>query len=150
MDANEVDPDDEEGSDAEGDDDEADDDENEDDEDEESSADEVEDDDEELPPVDPAFRRKVAAALKSAGVGIDEDAEEEDEDDADEVDSDVWDDEQMDKVDEQLAAVFKERATTDKKTSSKRESIRLSPRTELIIRSPHGVVAFQDPHSRPL
>jgi len=127
MDDNAIDADDEEMSDAEdGADEDEDADEEDDGEDEaESSDDEVEEDEEDLPPVDPAFRRKVAAALKSAGVGIDEgdaeDGDEDEEEDDEDSDGDVWDDEQMDKVDEQLAAVFKERATMDKKTSSKRE-----------------------------
>ncbi|BEJ00908.1 hypothetical protein CcaverHIS631_0507650 [Cutaneotrichosporon cavernicola] len=60
--------------------------------------------------VDPEFRRRVAEALKVSGV-LDE-KEEGDDDDSD--NESVWDDEQMMKVDEQLAAVFKQQASSKK------------------------------------
>lgn len=105
------------------DDDEGDDDEAEDDE-EESEA-ESEEDEEELGAVDPAFRARVAAALQVSGMDVDADAD--GEEDEDESDDEVWDDEQMMKVDEQLAAVFKERAGAGKKVE-KSESTRLTQR----------------------
>lgn len=70
-----------------------------------------EEDEEELGAVDPAFRARVAAALQVSGMDVDQDGDEDDE----ESDDEVWDDEQMMKVDEQLAAVFKERAGAGKK-----------------------------------
>lgn len=70
--------------------------------------------------VDPEFRRRVAEALKVSGV-LAEDKEGDDEDDSD--NESVWDDDQMMKVDEQLAAVFKTaRGDKDKKSDLKRES----------------------------
>lgn len=66
--------------------------------------------------VDPEFRRRVAEALKVSGV-LDE---KEDDEDGDSDNESVWDDEQMMKVDEQLAAVFKQQASS-KKADLKRE-----------------------------
>jgi DNA polymerase phi len=67
--------------------------------------------------VDPEFRKRVAEALKASGMGVDEDA------DADSDDESVWDDEQMMKVDEQLAAVFKSHAQGNKRADLKHAAI---------------------------
>ena len=84
-----------------------------DDEDEESEAesDDAEEDDEVMGDVDPAFRARVAEALQVSGMGVEAKGDEESSDDDSESDGEVWDDEQMLKVDEQLAAVFRDRAT---------------------------------------
>jgi DNA polymerase phi len=62
--------------------------------------------------VDPDFRRRVAEALKVSGVLDEKEDGEGDDNDSD--DESVWDDEQMMKVDEQLAAVFKQQASSKK------------------------------------
>ena len=106
-------------------------DEDEDDEDAEVSVDDAEEDEEEdeedeeeeqLPDVDPAFRKRVAAALQVSGMDEDGAADGSDsaESEEDESEEEVWDDEQMMKVDEQLAEVFRQQATTTKKSSLKR------------------------------
>jgi len=77
----------------------------------EAESDEAEEDDEEMGDVDPAFRARVAEALQVSGMGVDAKADGDSSDDESDSDSEVWDDEQMMKVDEQLAAVFKDRAT---------------------------------------
>lgn len=89
------------------------------DDDEEESDVESDDEDEEMGTVDPACRARVAAALQVSGMDVDQDAEDDEDEESDE---EVWDDEQMMKVDEQLAAVFKERAGAGKKVV-KSESI---------------------------
>jgi DNA polymerase phi len=82
---------------------------------ESGSEDEVDDgDDDDEDPVDPAFRQRVAEALQVSGMGIDGDVDSDEE-------SEVWDDERMMQVDEQLAAVFKQRASTTQRTDLKRE-----------------------------
>lgn len=70
----------------------------------------AEEDDEEMGDVDPAFRARVAEALQVSGMGV-EAKDGDSSDDGSESDGSVWDDEQMLKVDEQLAAVFRDRAT---------------------------------------
>ncbi|OXH24380.1 DNA polymerase phi subunit [Cryptococcus neoformans] len=84
---------------------------NEEDEDEE----EGEEDDEDLGDVDPAFRQRVAEALKMSGMDAGEDVEEGSEAESEE----YWDDDQMMKVDEQLAQVFRERAAAASKNDMK-------------------------------
>ncbi|WWC68679.1 uncharacterized protein I206_102613 [Kwoniella pini CBS 10737] len=106
---------------SEGDNDEEDDDDMEEDDDEEEEAEQSEDeeeeeDEEELPEVDPAFRQRVAEALNVAGLGVDtadKDQEEESEEE------EYMDDEQMMKIDEQLAEVFRQQAASTKKTDLK-------------------------------
>ncbi|WVQ79016.1 hypothetical protein IAT38_001108 [Cryptococcus sp. DSM 104549] len=102
-----------EGEDDEGSDDEDDDEEASGDEDDASSAEEEEEDEDEddMGDVDPAFRQRVADAL-GLGAVDDEDADSD-------AESEHWDDEQMLKVDEQLASVFRERAATSKRTDLK-------------------------------
>ncbi|KAL7419801.1 DNA-directed DNA polymerase [Cryptotrichosporon argae] len=90
------------------------------DEDADEDADDDDDDEEDSEDgdaVDPEFRKRVAAALQVSGLGVDEDATagEGDEDE----DEEAWDDEQMMKVDAQLAAVFRERAGTSKRADLK-------------------------------
>lgn len=87
---------------------------NEEDEDEE----EDEEHDEALGDVDPAFRQRVAEALKVSGMDAGEDVEEGSEAESEE----YWDDDQMMKVDEQLAQVFRERAAAASKNDMKRKS----------------------------
>lgn len=69
--------------------------------------------------MDPAFRARVAEALQvsgmAAGNGDGDDDEEDEEDD------EVWDDDQMMKVDEQLASVFKSQSQTGGKQNDKSE-----------------------------
>ncbi|EIW66554.1 hypothetical protein TREMEDRAFT_35002 [Tremella mesenterica DSM 1558] len=84
---------------------------------EEEEEDEDDDDEEELPPVDPDFRRKVAEALQVTdlledGVNGDNASDSSSEEE-------YWDDEQMMKVDEQLAAAFKQRAASNRKSDLK-------------------------------
>ncbi|WVF67165.1 hypothetical protein IAT40_001911 [Kwoniella sp. CBS 6097] len=115
--AAEAEDDDEEGSDAEvnG---ASDEDEEEDEVEEESEDDdeeEADDDEDDMAPVDPAFRARVAEALNVAGMGVNEDADSDDEDEEEE----VWDDEQMMKVDEQLAEVFRQQASGTKRSDLK-------------------------------
>ncbi|WWD16543.1 hypothetical protein CI109_100970 [Kwoniella shandongensis] len=88
-----------------------------DDEEEAESSEEEEDDDDDdnLAPVDPAFRQRVAEALQVAGMGVDENAD----DGSDDEQEEYWDDDQMMKVDEQLAEVFRQQATTTKRTDLK-------------------------------
>ncbi|TYJ59151.1 hypothetical protein B9479_000140 [Cryptococcus floricola] len=83
----------------------------------ESDEDDPEVDDEEMGDVDPEFRKRVAEALQVSGMGGD--GEEDGKSEADSEDDEVWDDEQMMKVDEQLAKVFKERATASSKNDKK-------------------------------
>jgi DNA polymerase phi len=88
----------------------------------ESSGEDIEgDDDDDMAPVDPAFRQRVVDALKSAGMAVEEDAEGDEDDDDEDADSEVWDDEQMMKVDEQLAQVFKQQAGRTRRVDLKRE-----------------------------
>lgn len=68
--------------------------------------------------VDPAFRQRVAEALKVSGMDAGEDVEEGSEAESEE----YWDDDQMMKVDEQLAQVFRERAAATSKNDMKRKS----------------------------
>lgn len=106
-------------------------DENDEDDDDDESEEEDEDDDEELGAVDPAFRARVAAALQVSGMDVEqggEDGEEEDESD-----EEVWDDEQMMKVDEQLAAVFRDRAGSDKKTTKSESHRRQNESSGMLI-----------------
>lgn len=77
----------------------------------EAESEDAEEDDEEMGDVDPAFRARVAEALQVSGMGVDAKADGDSSDDDSESDGSVWDDEQMLKVDEQLAAVFRDRAT---------------------------------------
>jgi DNA polymerase phi len=85
---------------------------------------EDEDDEDDDGDVDPAFRQRVAEALQVSGMGIDGNAD--GDVDSDE-ESEVWDDERMMQVDEQLAAVFKERSsTTTKRTDLKSEPFALA------------------------
>ncbi|WVR03854.1 hypothetical protein IAU60_000851 [Kwoniella sp. DSM 27419] len=91
-------------------------DEDDDEEDEESEDDDVDEDEDDLAPVDPAFRARVAEALQVSGMGVDENAQD---GDSDEEDEDVWDDEQMMKVDEQLAEVFRQQASGTKRSDMK-------------------------------
>jgi DNA polymerase phi len=83
------------------------------------SFDDIEDDEDEdeNPPVDPAFRQRVAEALGVSGVAVDDETES----DASDGDSEVWDDEQILKVDEQLAEAFRQQANTSKRSGLKRE-----------------------------
>ncbi|OCF44480.1 DNA polymerase phi subunit [Kwoniella heveanensis CBS 569] len=78
-------------------------------------AEEDDDDEDDMAPVDPAFRARVAEALNVAGMGVNEDADGDDEDEEEE----VWDDEQMMKVDEQLAEVFRQQASGTKRSDLK-------------------------------
>jgi DNA polymerase phi len=73
-------------------------------------SDDEEEDDEEMGDVDPAFRARVAEALQVSGMGVETNGDGESDDDDESSDEEVWDDEQMLKVDEQLAAVFRDRA----------------------------------------
>lgn len=75
----------------------------------EDESDGEEEEEEEMGDVDPAFRARVAEALQVSGMGV-EKAEDGESSDDDSSDGEVWDDEQMLKVDEQLAAVFRDRA----------------------------------------
>ncbi|ORY24385.1 DNA polymerase phi-domain-containing protein [Naematelia encephala] len=97
--------------------------EDEDDEDDEMSSAEEDSDDDGSTPVDPAFRARVAEALQVSGMALDGDNAADDDDDEDEEsDEEVWDDEQMMKVDEQLAEVFRQQAG-NKKTDMKHMQI---------------------------
>ncbi|KAK8861548.1 hypothetical protein IAR55_002370 [Kwoniella newhampshirensis] len=91
------------------------DDDDEEEEDESSDEDDDADDEDDMAPVDPAFRQRVAEALQVAGMGVDENAEE----GSDNEEEEYWDDDQMMKVDEQLAEVFRQQATTTKRTDLK-------------------------------
>ena len=86
--------------------------------DETSSTDDSEDMDEEEAEVtvDPAFRQRVADALRVSGAADEGDA---DGDDTDE-ESEEWTDEQMLEVDEQLADVFRQQAMASKRSDLKR------------------------------
>jgi len=79
--------------------------------DDESDDEDVEEDEEEndTAPVDPAFRQRVAEAL---GMNIENEPGAED---SDEDDDDVWDDDQMMKIDNQLAEVFRQHAGSSTK-----------------------------------
>lgn len=85
---------------------------------EDEDEEEEEEDDEDLGEVDPAFRQRVAEALKVSGMDAGEDVEEGSEAESEE----YWDDDQMMKVDEQLAQVFRERAAATSKNDMKRKS----------------------------
>lgn len=85
---------------------------------EDEDEEEEEEDDEALGEVDPAFRQRVAEALKVSGMDAGEDVEEGSEAESEE----YWDDDQMMKVDEQLAQVFRERAAATSKNDMKRKS----------------------------
>lgn len=92
--------------------DEEEDEEEEDDEDDEDDDDEdIDESDDDNAEVDPEFRRRVAEALKVSGALDDEEDEDSD-------NESVWDDDQMMKVDEQLAAVFKSQAAGKSDTKS--------------------------------
>ena len=74
-------------------------------------------DDEANSTVDPAFRQRVADALHISGGALLSDV-----DSIDSVEElEAWDDEQMLKVDEQLAEVFRQQAATAQRTDPKRE-----------------------------
>lgn len=115
----EIDDDGEDDAAADGDDDEDMEDDNGESDDEVSESEDEDEEEDDTAVVDPAFRARVAAALQVSGMNVDETGgNDEDEDDDDESDEEVWDDEQMMKVDEQLAAVFREQragGATDKK-----------------------------------
>lgn len=85
---------------------------------EDEDEEEEEEDGEDLGEVDPAFRQRVAEALKVSGMDAGEDVEEGSEAESEE----YWDDDQMMKVDEQLAQVFRERAAATSKNDMKRKS----------------------------
>ncbi|WVQ74513.1 hypothetical protein IAR50_004114 [Cryptococcus sp. DSM 104548] len=87
----------------------------------ESDGEDLEVDDEEMGDVDPEFRKRVAEALQVSGMGGA--GEEDDKSNAESEIDEVWDDEQMMKVDEQLAKVFKERAATSSKNDKKQNLI---------------------------
>jgi DNA polymerase phi len=74
--------------------------------------------------VDPAFRKRVEEALRAAGMDPEGngDGDEEDEDD-ESSDEEIWDDEQMMKVDEHLAKVFRDRKEGNSKQKAKRAYI---------------------------
>ena len=92
----------------------------EDDEESSSSGDiEEADEDEDTVAVDPSFRQRVAEALQVSGMVTNGDAED-DADDSDSASEEAWDDEQMLKVDEQLSAVFRQRAASNKRSDLKR------------------------------
>ncbi|ADV20875.1 DNA-directed DNA polymerase, putative [Cryptococcus gattii WM276] len=82
---------------------------------EDEDEEEEQEDDEDLGEVDPAFRQRVAEALKVSGMDAGEDVEEGSEAESEE----YWDDDQMMKVDEQLAQVFRERAAATSKNDMK-------------------------------
>lgn len=84
---------------------------------EDEDEEEEEEDDEDLGEVDPAFRQRVAEALKVSGMDAGEDVDEGSEAESEE----YWDDDQMMKVDEQLAQVFRERAAATSKNDMKRK-----------------------------
>ncbi|KAK6907306.1 hypothetical protein I203_101296 [Kwoniella mangroviensis CBS 8507] len=96
--------------------------EDEDDEDEDQDAEQdsdiEEDDEDDLPDVDPAFRQRVAEALNVAGLGVDDTNKDGDDDDESD-EEEYMDDNQMMKVDEQLAEVFRQQAASTKKTDLK-------------------------------
>lgn len=103
---------------SENDDDEEEDEDDDDDESDAASSIAVESDDED-DEVDPEFRKRVAEALKVSGMAT-ADGEGEDDDSDDES---VWDDDQMMKIDDQLAAVFKAQGNSKKRSDLKHAAI---------------------------
>ena len=87
-----------------------------------------EEDDDPMAPVDPDFRKRVAEALQVSGMADDEgdDDSHEETGDGSSSEEEYWDDDQMMKVDEQLAEVFRQRATRAKKADIKSQSLHLS------------------------
>ena len=90
-----------------------------------SFEDELDDDEDDAhAKVDPAFRQRVVEVLQISGMAVDGADEMDGEsgpDSDEEEDDEVWDDEQMLKVDEQLAEVFRQRANAGKKADFKRK-----------------------------
>lgn len=123
------------------------------DESEEEEESDVEVDDEDMGDVDPAFRKRVEEALRAAGMDPEGDGHEGadgEEDEAESSDEEVWDDEQMMKVDEHLAKVFRDRKEGNPKQKAKRTSFLSTPGQALIDRNGHGQCPLQNPHTRPV
>lgn len=102
--------------------------------------------------VDPAFRARVAAALQVSGMDVEANGDAEDDDE--ESDEEVWDDEQMLKVDEQLAAVFRDRAAagSGKKVDKSESYLRDSGHEQSLTRNrpPDRIHPLQSPYTRPV
>ena len=127
-----------------------------------ASNDASDEEDDPLAPVDPAFRRRVAEALQVAGMLDDgttrpngkssssEDDSEDDDDDGSSSEEELWDDDQMLKVDEQLAEVFRQRAGTARKGNLKSVFSSITPFLLALIlsRPAYRITTLQTPHPR--
>lgn len=97
---------------------------NEDEDDEDNSVDEFDEDDidgMDLELVDPELRDKVAAALKGAGVGEEDEGNDDNESKEDD-EEELMDDEQMLQLDEQLAEIFRSRTNASKDQRAEQEN----------------------------